>query len=59
LASASSSEPLLHHVAGRTVDRNISLGATDGVEDGVYALARDTPNLLHEVLMLVVDWDAT
>jgi hypothetical protein len=35
------------------------VGATDGVEDDVHALAREAANLFHEVLMLVIDWDAT
>src|SRR5262245_35116233 len=31
--------------------------ATDAVKDDVYALARKAVNFVHEVLMLVVDWE--
>jgi hypothetical protein len=30
---------------------------TDAVKDDIYALAREAVNFLHEVLMLVVNWD--
>ena len=33
------------------------VGATDGVKDDVHALAREAVNFLHEVLMLVINWD--
>ena len=33
------------------------VGATDGVEDGVHALAREAVNFLHVVLIPVIDGD--
>ena len=31
---------------------------TDGVKDGIHALAREAMNFFHEVLMLVVNRDS-
>src|SRR6266508_3229706 len=33
------------------------VGPTDGVKDHVYALAGKATNFIHEVLMLVINWD--
>jgi hypothetical protein len=35
------------------------MGATDAVEDDVNTFAREVVNLLHEILMLVINWDTT
>ena len=32
--------------------------AADGIKNGVNPLAREAVNLFHEVMMLVVNWDA-
>jgi hypothetical protein len=33
------------------------VGATDRFEDNIHAIARQAVNLLHEVLIAVIDWD--
>ena len=33
------------------------VGTTDGVEDGVHALAREAVDFFRKVLMPVVNWD--
>jgi hypothetical protein len=33
------------------------MGATQAIKDDVYTLAREAVNLLHKVLMLVINWD--
>jgi hypothetical protein len=30
----------------------------DGVKNGIHAFACEAANFFHEVLMLVIDWDA-
>src|SRR6476661_9819108 len=42
--------------AAQRLPRLPNVSAADALEDGVDPVARQTPNLRHEVLVLVIDW---